>query len=97
MTSITITEDGAEKGVTDIAPYRTERETIVAELTQIYADFDKGSLSALDHRESEIVDLVNRYNELTDIIDRFDEAGVRRANILAGWEIIKQQRAGDSA
>lgn len=97
MSRITVTEDGAEKVVTDIAPYRAERDGVLAELTAIFADFEKGALSALDTREAEIVDLVNRYNELTNLIERFDEASVRRGNILTGWEIVKQNRAEGSA
>ena len=97
MSRITVTENGAEKVVTDIAPYRAERDDVLAKLTRIYADFEKRPLSALEPREQEIVDLVNRYSELAHIIDRFDQASVRRANILAGWEIVKQHRAGESA
>lgn len=92
MSRITITENGAEKIVTDIEPYRAERDDVLAKLTSIYAGFEKGTVSALNGREEEIVDLVNRYNELTDIIDRFGQASVRRGNILAGWEIVKQHR-----
>ncbi|WP_374943156.1 hypothetical protein [Sphingomonas sp.] len=97
MSRITITENGVEKVVTDIAPYRAELEDVLAKLTRIYADFEQGTLSALDAREGEIVDLINCYNELTHLIEKFDEAGVRRANILAGWEIVKQNRAGEGA
>lgn len=97
MSRITITENGAEKVVTDIAPYRAERDDVLAKLTGIYTGFEKGTVSALNAREEEIVDLVNRYNELGHILDRFDQASVRRANILAGWEIVKQHRAGESA
>jgi hypothetical protein len=97
MSRITITENGVEKVVTDIAPYRAERDGVLAKLKLIYADYEKGTLSALDAREPEIVDLVNRHNELTHLIDRFDEAAVRRGNILAGWEIVKQNRTGGSA
>ncbi|RUN78433.1 hypothetical protein EJC47_00725 [Sphingomonas sp. TF3] len=96
MSRITITENGVEKVVTDIAPHRAERESVLAELSAIYADFEKGTLSALDTREAEIVDLVNRHNELTNLVERFDKASVRRANILAGWEIVKQNRAEGS-
>lgn len=94
MTRITITEDGREKVVTDVAPYRAEHEAVLAKLTPIYQGFEKGPVDALASREQEIVDLANRYYELTDLIERFDEATVRRANILAGWEIVKQNRAG---
>ena len=97
MARITIAEDGIEKLVTDIAPYRAERDVVLAELTQIFADFETGPVSALDAREAEIVDLVNRYNELTHLIDRFDEAAIRRTNILAGWEIVKQHRDESSS
>ena len=93
MTSITIEEDGSEKLITDIAPYRDEREAVLAKLAPIYADFDEGAVDALAAREQEIVDLANRYNELTDLIERFEEATTRRANVLAGWEIVKQHRA----
>jgi hypothetical protein len=94
MSRITITEGGVEKIVTDIAPYRAERDSVLGKLNRIYADFERGPVGNLDMREREIVDLVNRYNELTHLIDRFDEAAVRRGNILAGWEIVKQNRAG---
>ena len=97
MSRITITENGVDKIVTDIAPYRAERESVRAKLTAIYADFEKGPVDALAAREQEIVDLANRYNELTYLIERFDQAAVRRANILAGWEIVKQHRAGGGA
>lgn len=97
MSRITITEKGIDKVVTDIAPYRAEREGVLAKLTHIYADFEKGPVETLASSEQEIVDLVNRYNVLTDLIERFDEAGIRRANILAGWAIVKQHRAGGSA
>lgn len=97
MSRITITENGVDKVVTDIAPYRVERDDALAKLTHIYTDFDEETLSVLNSREQEIVDLANRYNELTNMIERFDKAGVRRANILAGWEIVKQHRVGDSA
>ena len=97
MSRIPITENGVEKVVTDIAPYRAERDGVLAELEAIFADFEEGTLSALDAREAEIVDLVNRYNELTNLIERFDKASVRSANILAGWEIVKQNRAEGSA
>lgn len=97
MSRVTITENGAEKVVTDIAPYRAEREGVLAELQTIYAGYDKNALSALDAREVEIVDLVNRYNELTNLIERFDKASVRSANLLAGYEIVKQNRAEGSA
>lgn len=92
MSRITITEDGRDKVITDIAPYRTELEATFARLAPIYAEFEKGPVSALDAREAEIVTLANRYNELKHIIARFDEASVRRVNILAGWEIVKQHR-----
>jgi hypothetical protein len=96
MTRITITEGGHEKIVTDIAPYRAERDAVIAKLRPIYADFEKGPVDALASREQEIVDLANRYNELSNLIKRFDAAAVRRANILAGWEIVKQHRADDA-
>lgn len=96
MSRITIIENGEEAVVTDIAPYRAEFESVLAKLTDIYANFDKGPASALDGREQEIVDLINRYNELAYIIDRFNEAGARRANILAGWEIVTQNQAEKS-
>lgn len=97
MTRITVIENGVEKVVTDIAPYRAERDDVFEKLSSIFADFEKGPVGALDPREVEIVDLVNRYNELTHLIDRFDEAATRRGNILAGWEIVKQNRAEGSA
>ncbi|RYY28397.1 MAG: hypothetical protein EOP62_04175 [Sphingomonadales bacterium] len=97
MSRITITQNGVEKVVTDIAAYHAERDGVLAELEAIYADFEEATLSALDAREAEIVDLVNRYNELTNLIERFDKASVRSANILAGWEIVKQNRAEGSA
>lgn len=95
MARIIITEDGREKIVTDIAPYRDEREAVLAKLAPIYDGFEKGPVDALAAREQEIVDLANRYNELTNLIERFDDATTRRANILAGWEIVKQHRAED--
>lgn len=94
MSRIIITENGVEKVVTDIAPYCTERDDVLGKLNRIYADFEKGPVGNLDTHEQEIVDLVNRYNELIHTIERFDEAGIRRANIFAGWEIVKQNRVG---
>ena len=93
MTRITIMENGRETIVTDIAPYRAERDAVVANLAPIYKDFEKGPIDALVPREQEIVDLANRYYELTDLIERFDDAAMRRANIVAGWTIVKQHRA----
>lgn len=96
MSRIIITENGVETVVTDIAPYRARRDGVLTTLSQIYTDFEKGPVGNLETREEEIVDLLNRYSDLTHIIDRFDEAAIRRANILAGWEIVKQHRADDS-
>lgn len=87
-----ITAKHREEVITDIAPYRAERDRILASLARIYAEFEEGKVDALASREKEIVDLVNRFNELTHVIDRFDAAAERRANILAGWEILKQHR-----
>ncbi len=92
MTRITVTKDGVDKIVTDIAPYRAEREVVFARLTAFYAGVEQDSIDALAAREPEIVDLVNRYNALTHLIERFDAAAIRRANLLAGWEIVKQHR-----
>lgn len=89
-----ITDKDREKVITDIEPYRTERDRVLASLAPIYAEFEEDKVDALAPREQEIVDLVNRFNELTDVIERFDAAAERRANILAGWEILKQHREG---
>lgn len=96
MTRLTIAVDGQLTVVTDIAPYRAERDTIIAELSAIYADFEPGQVGALNHREQEIVDLVNRHAVLEHVIESFDNESIRRANILAGWDILKKHRAGDS-
>jgi hypothetical protein len=96
MSRITITENGVETIVTDIAPYRARRDGVLATLTLIYADFENVPAGTLDTREAEIVVLVNRYHDLTHTIDRFDEAAIRRANITAGWEIVKQHRVEES-
>ncbi len=90
MTRITIEENGRETVITDIAPYTRERDAVVTRLVAIYQDFERGPVEALGPREPEIVDLVNRFHFLTDVIGRFDQASVRRANLLAGWEIVKQ-------
>lgn len=92
MTRITITENGREKIVTDLTQYRQERETILVTLAAIYANFEKGPVDALASREPEIVDLVNRFNEIEHIIEMFESAEVRRANILAGFEVVKLNR-----
>lgn len=93
MSRITITENGREKVVTDIAPYRAELTAAVAKLKPIYAGFESGTVSALTGREDEIVRLANRIEEIEHIIASFEQEGVRRANILAGWEIVKRYRA----
>ncbi|MES2095298.1 MAG: hypothetical protein V4459_00920 [Pseudomonadota bacterium] len=95
MTSITIEEDGREIIVADIAPYRAELDRVIATLSSIYAEFENGPVGALVPREPEIVDLLNRYGFIQYVIQSFDQEGIREANILAGWEIVKQHRAGD--
>ena len=97
MTRLTIEVDGQVTVVTDIAPYRAERDKIIAQLSVIFADFEKGPVSALNDREPEIVDLVNRYAVLQRVIESFDNESIRRANILAGWQILNKYRAGDGA
>ncbi|MBN2971005.1 hypothetical protein JW805_03110 [Roseomonas aeriglobus] len=97
MTRITITENGCETIVTDIAPYRAELTATVAKLKPIYARFESGTVSALDGREDEIVRHINRVEELEYMIASFEQACIRRANILAGWEIVKRYHAEGEA
>mgnify|MGYP003385403251 CR=1 FL=1 len=97
MTRLTIEVDGQVTVVTDIAPYRAERDKIIAQLSVIFTDFENGPVSALNDREPEIVDLVNRYAVLEHVIDSFDLECIRRGNILAGWQILNKQRAADGA
>lgn len=97
MSRITITEDGREVVVTDIAPYKAELAATLEQLDAIYTDFEKSPIHALEPREGEIVDLLNRQDELGHIIERFEAAAVRRANILDGWEVVKRHRAGGGA
>lgn len=97
MTRITVTEHGRETVVTDIAPYRAERDRVLADLAEIFEGFEQGPISALAPREGEIVDLVNRHGFLSHAIESFEQAAIRNDNILAGWEIVKQNRPEDSA
>ena len=43
------------------------------------------------------LDLVNRHGFLSHAIESFEQAAIRNDNILAGWEIVKQNRPEDSA
>lgn len=97
MTRLTIDVAGQVTVVTDIAPYRAERDTIIAELSVIYEDFDPREVSALNHREQEIIDLVNRHAVLERVIESFNNESIRHANLLAGWQILNKHRAGDGA
>lgn len=96
MTRITVQIDGRETVVTDIGPYLKERDDILAALETIYAGFEKGPVDALASSEAEIVDLVNRFHVADHVIAMFESADAQRANILAGWAVVKQNRAGDS-
>jgi hypothetical protein len=97
MPGITIKINGRDTLVTDIKPYKTDRDQVLAKLTAIYAVFDEARADALGPREAEIVELVNRFNMLEHIIETFDSASARHANILAGWAVVKQNRSEDGA
>lgn len=97
MTGITIEEAGRKIVVTDIGPYLAERDDVLLKLAAIYTRFEEGSVGALAAREPEIVELLNRYEFLQYVVRSFDQEAIRRANIMAGWEIVKQHRAGDGA
>lgn len=94
MTRLVIEIDGQETIVTDITPYRAERDEIIGKLSAIYEGFDKGPVSALYGREAEIVELLNRHALTQYVIESFEKESVRRANLLAGWELVKKHSAG---
>lgn len=97
MSGITIEEAGRKIVVIDITPYLAERDEVLLKLEAIYDRFEEGSVGALAAREPEIVELLNRYDFLQYVVRSFDQEAIRRANILDGWEVVKQNRGGDGA
>ena len=96
MPRITVNENGVTTDVTDVEPYRAERETVKERLLAIYADYEAGGWEALAAHEPEICRLNNRLVELDQVLRAWSSAQ-RRENIAAGWKLVQALRAETDA
>jgi hypothetical protein len=94
MTTITVTLGGKPVTITDIAPYRRELEQTLGRLKALYAGFDPARPERLLAREEEIRTFYNRAEELRVAIESWEAANAACANILAGWELVRELNGG---
>lgn len=91
MQGITVQDGDEDKLVTDIEPYRQERERIIGHLLAMFEGVELADVAKLLPREAEVVELHNRLIVLDAMLVRWEEARAHN-NLKIVWERVLELR-----